>query len=473
MMKKWYAANILPEEYFQKIHDASLKILQETGVVFHSDLALEIFKQHGARVEGQRVYLSPEMVENALQQCPHQFTWEARDPQYTVTVGDGSLLIQPNVGPVYVQDIERGRRQATLEDYANIIKLCHASSEVQLNGGIPVDPQDVPVNKKHLHIMYQILKNTTKPVLGTCTDRETVKTMLEMTAVALGRPGNLQQSHVIGVLVNPLSPLSYSQETAETMIEYSKQNQILLLAPCIMAGITGPISQLGTAVLQNTELLAGITLAQLVNPGTPVVYATASTSGYMKNASFAAGTPEAMLINMPNLQMGKYFYNLPTRTMCGITHSKTVDCQAGYETMMSLMLGMMSEADIFVQCLGVLDAIMTTSYEKFVIDEELLSRIRRIRKGIELSDDALSVEVIQTVGPENSYLTHPSTMQKFRELWTPTLSDWNSYDEWDVMGKKDIVERAHIYYKKVLSEAPETLLDKELDQELQVFLHAE
>jgi trimethylamine--corrinoid protein Co-methyltransferase len=469
-MKNWFAANILPENYYQKIHDASLKILKETGVVFHSDLALDIFKKHGARVEGQTVYLSPQMVEDSLQKCPEKFIWEGRDPQYTVTVGDGSLLIQPNVGPVYVEDIERGRRQATIEDYANIIRLCHASPEVQLNGSIPADPHDIPVEKKHLHIMYQILKNTTKPIIGTCTDRETVKLMLEMTAIAMGRRNNLQQSHVIGVLVNPLSPLAYSQETADTIIEYSRQNQIILLAPCIMAGISGPIYPLGTALLQNTEILAGITLAQLVNPGTPIVYATASTSGYMKNASYAAGTPEAMLINMPNLQMGKYFYHMPTRTMCGITHSKMVDCQAGYETMMSLMLGMMSEADIFVQCLGVLDAIMTTSFEKFIIDEELLSRIRRIRKGIEISNEALSVETIQEIGAENSYLTHPSTIQKFRELWTPTVSDWDSYNDWDIMGRKDVVAKAHARYKKILSEAPDTLLDKELEKELQAFL---
>lgn len=470
MNRNWYSADILPEEWYRKIHDASLKVLEETGVVFHSDIALDVFKKHGAKVVGQRVYLSPKMVEDALEKCPEKFVWEGRDPQYTVKVGEGELLIQPNVGPVYVQDIENGRHPATIEDYANIIKLCHASPEVQLNGSIPTDPHDVPVGKKHLHIMYQILKNTTKPIIGTCTDRETAKMMLEMTAIAMGRSGSLRESHVIGVLVNPLSPLAYSQETAETMIEYSSQNQILLLAPCIMAGITGPIHLLGMAVLQNTEILAGVTLAQLVNPGTPVVYATASTVGYMKNASYAAGAPEAMLINMPNLQMGKRFYRMPTRTMCGITHSKTVDCQAGYETMMSLMLGMMSEADIFVQCLGVLDAIMTTSFEKFIIDEELIGRVRRIRRGIELSEEALSVETIQEIGPENSYLTHMSTMKNFRQLWTPTVSDWNSYDDWSADGKKDVVERAHIRYKKILAEAPESLLDEEVDRELQGFL---
>ncbi|WP_148136734.1 trimethylamine methyltransferase family protein [Candidatus Formimonas warabiya] len=460
---------LITQEDYQRIHDASLQILRETGVVFHSQEALEIFKKHGARVNGEIVYLDAPMIEHALESCPEKFVWQARNPDHSVTVGEG-ILIQPNVGPVYIEDLDRGRRLATLKDYANIMKLCQASDVIDLNGSIPVDPSDVEADKKYFYIMYEMLKNTDKPIIGACVSRPEAKKMLEMAELALGQEGFLEQNPCVGVLVNSLSPLAYAPETLETIIEYSRKKQIILLAPCIMAGVSGPISLLGTAVLQNVELLAGITLTQLVNPGTPVVYATASTVGYMKTASYAAGSPEAMLINTPNIQMGLDFYHLPTRTMCGINHAKVLDCQAGYETMMSLMMGLMSGAHIFVQCLGVLDAIMTTSYEKIIIDEELIRRVKRIRQGVDTSDKALAVDVIQEVGYNGTYLTHESTFESFRNIWLPTVSNWESYQDWRAEGGEDVTVRAHRRYKEILAKAPESLLDPEVEKALRRYL---
>lgn len=457
---------ITPEDY-QRIHDASLKILRETGVVFHSPEAIELFKQHGARVNGEIVYMDAPMVEKALAGCPEKFRWHARNEEKSVTVGDG-LLVQPNVGPVYIEDMDHGRRMATLQDYANIMKLCQASDVIDLNGSIPVDPSDVESDKKYYHIMYEMLKHTDKPIIGACVTGPEAKKMLEMVQIALGEGCFGHPS--IGVLVNSLTPLGYAPETVETMMEYSRRKQIILLAPCIMAGVSGPISLMGTAVLQNVELLAGIVLTQLVNPGTPVVYATASTVGYMKTASYAAGSPEAMLINTPNIQMGLDFYHLPTRTMCGINHAKTLDCQAGYETMMSLMMGLMSGAHIFVQCLGVLDAIMTTSYEKLIMDEELIRRVKRIRQGVDTSDGALAVDVIQEIGHSGTYLTHESTFASFRNIWSPTVSNWDSYQDWLAQGAEDVTVTANKKYKEILAKAPESLLDPEIEKALQHFL---
>jgi trimethylamine--corrinoid protein Co-methyltransferase len=237
-----------------------------------------------------------------------------------------------------------------------------------------------------------------------------------------------------------------------------------------MGGVTAPISLLGTSVLQNTEFLAGLVYSQLVGPGTPVVYAVASTRSYFKRASFCAGTPEAMMINTPNIQMGLEFYNLPTRTMCGITESKTVDAQAGYESMMSLMMGMMSGAHIAVQCLGVLDAIMTTSYEKYIIDEEMISRVLHIYKGIDTSDEALAVDVIQEMAQSGNYLMHTNTFEHFRESWTPIVSEWDSYEEWQKRGSEDVVIRANRKYKEILNNAPESMIDKALDEDLQAYI---
>lgn len=460
---------VISPEDFQRIHEASLKILSETGVIFHHQEALDTFKKHGAKVEGEIVYITPKMVEEALEKCPQKFQWHGRNEEHTVTVGEG-FLVQHNVGPIYVEDLDQGRRPGTLKDYANLMKLGQASDVLDINGSIPVDPSDVDSDKKYIYMMYEILKNTDKPIIGACADGLQVKQTLDMVEIALGKKGRLHEKHYVGVLVNSLSPLAYAPDTLETIMEYAKRNQVILLAPCIMAGVSGPVSLLGTAVLQNVEILAGLVLIQLINPGTPVVYSTASTVGYMKTASYAAGSPEAMLINTPNIQMGRDFYRLPTRTMCGINHSKVLDIQAGFETMQSLMMGMMSGANIFVQCMGELDGIFVTSMEKFIIDEELIRRVRRIAQGIDTSDAALAVDVIQEVGHKGTYLTHPSTFENFRHIWLPQVSDWESYEDWKAAGAEDIVVRANKKLKQILAEAPDTLLDPEVDKELQAYM---
>ncbi|MDA8228528.1 MAG: trimethylamine methyltransferase family protein [Desulfitobacterium hafniense] len=460
---------VLTKEDFNRVHETSLKILRETGVVFHSEEVLKIFQKHGAKVENKTVYIPRELVDQALAAAPSTFRMKSRNEKHSVTVGEG-FLIQPNVGPVYIQDLDRGRREATLEDYANIQKLCQASDVIHLVGTIPVDPSDIKVAEKHLYMMYEVLKNTDKPIIGFCGNTQQAREQLDMVEIAIGKEGYLQNNHCAAVLVNPLSPLGYAPDTLETMIEYAKRNQVILLAPCLMSGVSAPITPLGTALLQNTEILAGLVLVQLINPGTPVVYATASTAAYMKTASFGAGAPEAMLINTANLQMGLDYYNLPTRTMCGITHSKMLDYQAGYETMQSLLMGMLSGAHMAVQCLGVLDAIMATSYEKFVIDEELISRVMRVSKGIDTSEISLAVDIIQEVGHDGNYLTHMSTFEQFRNLWTPRISDWESYGDWQQAGSEDILIRGNRKFKEILRNAPSSLIDKELDKELQAFV---
>jgi len=464
---------VISSDRFEEIHQASIKVLSETGIQFHSDEALDMFKKNGAKVDGETVFITESMVADALATCPERFTWTARNPANTVTVGEG-FLVQPNVGPVFIQDMDKGRRKATIGDYADVIKICQEAEHIHLNGTIPVDPSDVPSNKKHLHMMQAILKNTDKPIIGFCFDKESVEQDIAMVDMAFGGGEYLDSHHCMGVLVNPLTPLGFASETVETIMAYAKRNQIILLAPCIMAGISGPISLFGTSLLQNIELLAGIVLTQMTRPGAPVVYATASTTGDMQSGSFSAGTPEAMLINAPDIQLANNYYKLPTRTMCGITHSKEIDCQAGYETMMSLMMGVLSGANIGVQCVGTLDALMTLSFEKMIIDQEIISRVLRIQKGVDLGPTAISeqVEIIQEIGSRGTYLMHPSTFKECRGMWKPSISDWQSYDTWASGGAEDIVARANKKFKAVLANAPESFLEKGLEADLARYVSA-
>jgi len=455
------------------IHEASLKILAETGVVFHNEEALAICKNHGAKVNGKTVYFPKEIVTQALKTSPTTYRWQAGNDAHSVTVGDKKekLLLQPNGGPVFIQDLDKGRRPATLEDFANIIKLCQAGDEVSLVGSFPVEPSDVRQEEKHLYMMYETLKNTDKPVIAFETSGVKGGQMLDMVEIAMGRRDFLRDNYCVAVAVTPTSPLTYESTACETIIEFAGRNQPIFLTVAIMAGFSGPISLIGTAILQNAEVLAGITLTQLVNPGNPVVYSTGSSVANMKNGNFISASPEMMLIHLAGMQMSLDHYHLPARSMCGMTDSKLIDCQAGYETMQNLMVGALGGAHMVFECLGVLDAIMTTSYEKLVIDLEIAGRVIRLREGMETSDKEQAVKVIQEMGHQGNYITHPDTLTQFRGRWLPTLSDWETYENWVETGSEDVTVRANRKYKEILQNAPETLIDPEVDKALSEYIN--
>ncbi|MCK4988582.1 MAG: trimethylamine methyltransferase family protein, partial [Desulfobacterales bacterium] len=454
------------------IHEASLKILAETGIVFHSEEALAICKNHGAKVDVKTVCFPKKLVRQVLESSPKTFRWKARNDDQSVTVGDPEekLLLQPNGGPVFIQDLDHGRRTATLEDFANIIKLCQASDIVSLIGSFPVDPGDINPDEKHLYMMYEILKNTDKPLIGFETDGPKVRQTLDMVEIAMGQKNFLRNNPCVGVGLSPLSPLAYDRATCETIIEYAKQNQPVFFTAAIMAGFSGPINLIGTAILHNVEVLAGIALAQLVNPGNPVAYSIGSTVANMKIGNFITGSPEMMLIHLAAMQMGLEYYRLPTRSMCGMTDSKIIDCQAGYETMQNLMAGILGGAHMIFECLGVLDAIMTTSYEKLMIDLEIISRVMRIQKGLDATDKEKALESIQKIGHESGYISHTDTLTNFRKRWQPTLSEWGTYEDWQASGSQDVAARANRQYKEILKKAPQSLIDPEVDKALQAYI---
>ena len=455
---------VISKEDFVRIHDASLKILKETGVVFNHENALRLFKKHGAKIDGKIVYFSEKMIEKALESTPSKFNWHARNKDRSLNIGNSEqVAIQPNIGPTNIKDSDIGLRIGTLKDFINTQKICQASSVINLTGGSPVDPSDIDPAKRHLKMIYETIKNTDKPIVSYTVRDFQANEILDMIEIAMGQKDFLKQNHCIGASIDPLSPLSWAPDSLGMILAYCKRNQIVFLPPAAMAGVTAPISLIGTTVLQNSEILSGIVLTQLVNPGNPVVYSVSSAPGYLKTARFIGGSPEMMLINIPNMQMGKDFYKLPVRTMCGITDSQDIDCQAGYETMQNIMGGILGGADIILESVGVLDSLMTTSYEKMIIDEEIISRALRIRKGVDTTDLESSIDAIQEIAHNGNYLIHQTTLENFRKSWIPTISDWDQCSE-------GLVQRANKKYKEILKNAPKTLIDSELDKELQNYM---
>ncbi len=459
-------------EMLSKIHGASLKILEETGVLFHHDEVLEIFKYHGATVQGKLVKLSPKLVEKCMEKVPARFTWKARNEIYTRTLGDGYLL-QPAAGTVKVHDLDGRIREGTLEDYANFQKIYQACDIYDLVGMIPVEPKDVDTKFKHLYMMYETLKHTDKPVNGFMTTGLQARAQLDMMEIAVGGKKHFEHNHYMAVSIGVTTPLTYSWDPLETMLHYVKRNQVPTILCAPLAGVTSPFSMLGTAVLQNAEILAGIVLVQLLRPGHPVVYCPSAVAANMQTCGFSTGAPESMLINIANIQMGLDYYHIPVRAMSGFTDAKIPDFQAGAETMQNLMLGMLSGAHLLNESVGILDNILTVSYEKTILDGEIISRIKRISQGISGVDRDLCVESIQRVGHSGSYLTEPMTVKNCRNRWAPTTSFWGSQEDWEKTGAVDAAHRANQMARQLLSDAPDSIIDPALDGELLDYMEYE
>ncbi len=350
--------------------------------------------------------------------------------------------------------------------------MAQASDNCDISGGIPGEPGDLDPATGYLTIFKETLKHTDKPLRSNGGTKEQILNMFDMFEIAMGIDGYLHDHHCIYVSINPLSPLAYDNLPLETLITYAKHNQPVTVLSCSLSGISAPIDLMGNAVLQNSEILAGLVLTQLVRQGCPFIYAPASAVPNMQSAQYVTGSPESNLINLVNIQLARDLYKLPTRTMAGLTDAKTVDAQAGLETMQNLFQCMVGGADIINECLGVLDSIMTNSFEKFILDEEMISRVLRFMEGIDSSKENLAVDVIRAVGPRGSYLTHPSTMQKCRSSWRPEVSTWENYDQWAAKGGKDVVQAASEKVRKILANCPETTLNNDTEAELDTFVQS-
>jgi trimethylamine--corrinoid protein Co-methyltransferase len=466
---------VVSQETLAKVHQASLNVLANTGIVFQSEECLEIFKKNGAKVSGKTVFIPENMVTQALESAPSSFDWVARDKEKSIQFGSDQAAIQVclNNGPIYIQDQDNGRRLGKEEDLVNLYKLAHNSNVCNIVGQIPVEPSDITGPTRHLDIFRRLLKHSDKPLFGYVGDTQKLEQMFTMMKIA---SGNSVEDETffdvprIAVSLNPLSPLQFDEIPCQTILQFAKRRQPIMVLTCAMAGVTSPVDPMGTVVLQNVEILAGLVLAQLIKPGTPVVYSPASAIPNLRTGAYVTGLPMSGLINMVGVQLARDLYHLPSRCMAGLTDAKTVDAQAGYETMQNYLMLAMSGVNMVNECYGLLDMIMTVSYEKFLIDDEIMARAAQVVRGIDSYEDDLSESIISESGHGASYLMHPTTMKHCRGFWTPPLSTIDSYQGWEKKGGQNVADRANTSYKEILSNCPESILDNDLDQDLLSFI---
>lgn len=461
---------VLSKSEMDRIYEASLKILAEKGVVFRSDEAIELFQKHGAKIGGQTVYISRDMVEKALSLCPSTFKLSAINPKRSVVVGEG-LLIHPAGGEVFVDNSKDERWTATLKDYTKLQKIYQACENMDMTGYQPVTPTDIPTRVRGLYCNYETMLYTDKPWLAPMDfyNTQQKRECIQMYEIAMGADF-VENNHVMWHLISPESPLVYPPSACEGIIEFARKNQPVGISPAPMNGLTGPIFMYSNILLHNTEVLAAICLAQMAKEGIPVLPSASLTYCNLKYATWECACPDTALMASGAIQMYKEYYHLPTRAQTGVTSSKCVDYQAGFETMQSFLFNALSGVNVTSQTMGSLDNLMAVSNEKTVLDDEIVSRVRRMLEGIPTDEDNLGLDIILEVPHGQSFLMHDSTLDCYMDGWQPDISNWERYASWAENGKPDIVETARERVDEILADAEKPLLDELTAKQLKRFL---
>ena len=462
--------DVLTDEQINKIHKNSMRILKEIGIEFSYDPVIEIFKKHGQRVEGHRVFLEPDFVEEMVEKAPAQFTLHARNPEHNLVCGDGNTIYMPGYGAPFIYDADGGKRDATMADYDNFVKLAGASKNIHMTGGTVVEPTDVPDDIRHLKMAYSHITNSDKGFMGSSSGYEFARDSIEMTAILHGGLDVIKEKPALICLINSVTPLKYDDRMLGGLMAYAETGQPMVIASLVMAGSTGPATMAGALSLQNAEVLAGITLAQCINPGTPVVYGSTSTASDMSTGSLSIGNPENALFASASAQLSR-FYGVPCRGGGGLSDAKTVDAQAGYESMMVLFAASTTGVNFVLHTAGILQYYMAMSYEKFMVDDEIAGMVLRYLKGFDCdSDEKMAFDVIKTVGPGGHFLTQKHTRKNFKtEFFRPALSDRQSFDAWAKDGL-DTNQRAKARWQEVLANYTAPELDADVKAKIEAFI---
>ncbi len=461
---------ITPEQ-LTRVHQASMGLLESTGVAFNEDEALDIFKHNGFKIDGKIVFFTEDQIRKALETAPSRFVVSARNPEKSVAIGEDDFVFVPGYGAPFVALANGSQREATLSDYDSFCKLVQTSKYLDMNGFMMVEPSDVPADTGHLDMLLSNMLLCDKPFMGSPVSKQGAKDCIDMAAIAWGGMDKLKSAGPVTVsLINSLSPLQFSDEMAGALIELARANQACVVASLIMAGSSGPVTLAGVLALQNAEILAGITLTQLVNPGAPVIYGSTSSAMDMKTGGLSIGCPELSVMVSATAQMARY-YNLPCRSGGGLTDAHAADGQAGAESALALTTAARNGVNFILHSAGILGAYIAMSFEKFMVDEEMCGVLRKMLKPMDLSDDAIDLEMIKTVGIGGQYLTQPKTFQLCRtEFYMTDFFNRQNHTNWKNEGAKHIYQAAESKLSKRLASYEKPAIDPDVEADLTAFV---
>jgi trimethylamine---corrinoid protein Co-methyltransferase len=461
---------VLTAEQVETIHTASLRLLARTGMRVLEPTARDRFRKAGCAVVEDRVRFDPEMVMETVALAPSTFTLRARNPARTLTIGGNHVVFTAIGGPAFVSDLDGGRRPGTFAEQCDFLRLIQSIDIIHQEGGGPFEAMDLPAETRHLDLLAALARLVDKNWQGIALGRERAADSIDIAAIALGtdRDGLAADPAVLAI-VNTNSPLSLDIPMAEGLTELTEANQAVCITPFTLAGAMAPATLGGALALQNAEVLAGVVLTQLVRPGAPVMYGSFTSNVDMRSGSPAFGTPEYTKAAQAGGQLARR-YALPYRSS-NTTASNAVDAQAAYESAMSLWGAVAGGANLVNHAAGWLEGGLTASFEKLIIDAEMLQMMAEYLSPIVIDEDTLGLDAIDEVGPGGHFFASPHTMTRYETaFYSPLVSDWRNFETWSGDGSTDATHRANRIWKQLLADYDEPILDGALDEQLTEFV---
>lgn len=420
----------MTKENVQKIHEASMKILAKTGMKFIHPDAVKVLQEHGVKMEGNVAYFTEDQIMEWIAKAPHTADLYAADSAYDVSIGEDRSYNAPACTTVMMLDADGTRRRANLDDFTKIVKLYEANPAYKINGGLPLQPNEVPVEWSTLLLHYLCLTLTNKSMWACTGNYEQMEAVIEMTCARFGiTTEELMAKPRIMAISNTITPLEFDIKMTETLFTLGKYHQPMTIAPAAMAGTTSPVTLAGTIAMANAEVISTAVLAQMHAPGTPVIYGSATTTADMRSGSIAIGAPEGALCYSYAAQMAK-FYGLPCRAGGSLTDAKMPDAQAGYEAMMNYLTCRKSGVNLLYHSAGVLNSYLDFSFEQMMVDFEIIDYVDTLLADIVVDDETVPLDLIDEIGQGGQYLTTMHTIENCRDaVFAPNISVRGPHDD--------------------------------------------
>ncbi len=467
LIRKLSPFEVLDEEGLSLIEHNADTILEEVGVVFRGDPdALVMLAGAGADVQGERVRFPRGMCRSIIQKsAPRVFTQYARNHLNDVQIGGQATVFAPNYGSPFVRDLDNGRRYGTIEDFRNFVKLAYASPHLHHSGGTICEPVDVPVNKRHLDMVYAHMRFSDKAFMGSVTAPERARDTVDMARILFG-PEYLEDHAVVISLINANSPLVWDSIMLGAARAYAEANQATLLTPFILAGAMAPVTAAGVCAQTLSEALAGMTFVQLVRPGAPVVLGSFASSMSMLSGAPTFGTPEPALVLYTMAALARRL-GVPFRSGGSLCASKIADAQAAYESAATLQPTVLGGVNFVLHAAGWLEGGLAIGYEKFILDADQCGMMQVFAQGIDLSENGQALDAIRANEPGTHYLGSAHTLANFETaFYRSETADNNSFEQWQEDGSLDAAQRANAIWKRMLAEYEEPPMDQATDEAL-------
>jgi len=443
----------LTEESISRVHQTTMRIIEEIGFEVNSKIALEIFEQAGAWVdhEKRRVRLPQDKVMELIRIAPSEVRLCGQDEKHDILLGGNRVYAGTGGTALYIYDNDTARKRlATLGDLKNIAKLVDQLDNIHLFM-LPTYPSELPVEQVDINRFFVGLDNTTKHIMGGVYTLDGVKQAIRMAEMVAGSAEALRQRPLISMVTCSISPMKMDGKYGDLVVAIA-QTGIPLVCPAEpLCGATSPVTLAGNLVIQTVDSLMGVILTQIVNPGTPVIFGSVATSTDLRDLRYLAGSVETGLLNAAGAQMSQ-FYQLPFYATGGMSDSKVLDAQSGYESAITNLLCALAGSNFIHDAAGFIEFALTMSYEKLVIDNDILGMVMRAVEGIRVDDETLAFDLIQQVGPGGNFITAKHTRHFMRsEHYVPSLSDRSSREDWEAAGHKTTSEKAAETVREILS----------------------